>query len=65
MLTPEQRQQAAQTRKANQQARQERQDALRNDKEQAIKICRKIRDDENSSATDKLTAITLLKELTA
>lgn len=36
--------------------------ALRNDRAQAIAICRKIRDDESAADADRLCAIMLLKE---
>lgn len=35
------------------------------DREQAIAICRKIRDDENAADADRLEAIKLLAEYTA
>ena len=34
------------------------------DQEQAINICRQIRDNENAAAADRLEAIRLLKEFT-
>ena len=35
------------------------------DTEQALAVCRKIRDDENAADADRLEAIRLLKEYTA
>ena len=39
--------------------------AARRDREQAIAICRKIRDDENATDADRLEAIRLIAEYTA
>lgn len=61
-MTPQEK--AAQTARE----RRERKDTdaaeLRRDREQALAICRKIRDDENAADCDRLHAIELLKAYT-
>ena len=61
-VTPAQK--AAQTR--HDKAEREKAEAaeLRRDREQAVAICRKIRDDENATDADRLHAIELLKAYT-
>ena len=62
-MTPTQK--AVRTARANRERRNEKAAELRRDREQAIAVCRKIRDDENAADADRLEAIRLLKEYTA
>ena len=62
----EQKRAAAETkRKATYARKREREAARRNDRIRAIEVAREIRDNPNSSSTDQLRAVMLLRELKA
>lgn len=61
-MTPTEK--ATQTRREKAEREREKRAAARRDREQAIVICRAIRDNEDSAAADRLEAIKLLREYT-
>ena len=61
-MTPAQK--AAQTRAERAERKQSKDDAIRNDRERAIQICREIRDNPAAADHDRLDAIRLLCSLT-
>lgn len=58
-------QKAAQTTKERKDRYEQRQAALRNDKERELQVLREIRDDPTASNSDKLEAVRLLRQITA
>ena len=62
-MTPAEK--AAQTNRERREREKAARAAAIRDREQAIAICRKIRDDENAADADRLEAIKLLAEYTA
>ena len=62
-MTPAEK--AAQTNRERREREKAARAAAIRDREQAIAICRKIRDDENAADADRLEAIRLLVEYTA
>lgn len=62
-MTPAQK--AAQTTKERRERRNNETAQLMNDQEQALRICRIIRDDETAAHADRLEAIRILREITA
>lgn len=59
-MTPQEK--AAKTNKERRERREKAAAELRRDREQAVAICRKIRDDENAADADRLEAIRMLNE---
>lgn len=57
-MTPQEK--AAKTNKERRERRETAAAELRRDREQAVAICRKIRDDENAADADRLEAIRML-----
>ena len=62
-MTPAQK--AAQTAREHREHRKAKAAELRRDRDQAIAVCRKIRDDENAADADRLEAVRILQSLTS
>ena len=60
-MTPAQK--AAQTAREHREQRKAKASELCRDREQAIAVCRKIRDDENAADADRLEAVRILQSL--